>query len=88
MQTKILIIGACGQIGTELTSKLRATYGVENVIASDIRKLENDVVNNGIFEVINALDYNQIEQLIEKYHLYFFQFHLIHYHQFLGVLLN
>lgn len=69
MQTKILIIGACGQIGTELTSKLRASYGVENVIASDIRKLENDVVNNGIFEVINALDYNQIEQLVEKYHI-------------------
>jgi nucleoside-diphosphate-sugar epimerase len=69
MQTKILIIGACGQIGTELTAKLRKTYGVENVIASDIRKLENDVVNNGIFEVINALDYNQIEQLVEKYHI-------------------
>lgn len=69
MQTKILIIGACGQIGTELTAKLRSTYGVENVIASDIRKLENDVVNNGIFEVINALDYNQIEHLIEKYHI-------------------
>lgn len=67
MQTKILIIGACGQIGTELTGKLRETYGVENVIASDIRKLENDVVKNGIFEVINALDYNQIENIIEKY---------------------
>jgi nucleoside-diphosphate-sugar epimerase len=67
MDTKILIIGACGQIGTELTAKLRATYGVNNVIASDIRKLENDVVNNGIFEVINALDYNQIEHLIERY---------------------
>lgn len=67
METKILIIGACGQIGTELTAKLREEYGVENVIASDIRKLENDVVNNGIFEVLNALDYNQIEHLIEKY---------------------
>ena len=67
MDKKILIIGACGQIGTELTAKLRATYGVNNVIASDIRKLENDVVNNGIFEVINALDYNQIEHLIERY---------------------
>ena len=69
MNTKILIIGACGQIGTELTAKLRATYGVDNVIASDIRKLENDVVKNGIFEVVNALDYNQIEHLIEKYQI-------------------
>ena len=69
MDTKILIIGACGQIGTELTAKLRATYGVNNVIASDIRKLENDVVNNGIFEVVNALDYNQIEHLLEKYQI-------------------
>ena len=69
MNTKILIIGACGQIGTELTAKLRETYGVENVIASDIRKLENDVVQNGIFEVVNALDYNQIENLVEKYQI-------------------
>lgn len=69
MQTKILIIGACGQIGTELTAKLRSTYGEENVVASDIRKLENDVVKNGIFEVVNALDYNQIEHLIEKYQI-------------------
>ena len=69
MDTKILIIGACGQIGTELTKTLRVTYGVENVIASDIRKLNNDVVNDGIFEVVNALDYNQIEHLIEQYNI-------------------
>ena len=69
MTTKILIIGACGQIGTELTQKLRSIYGNDNVIASDIRKLNNDIVNNGIFEVINALDYNQIEHLIEQYQI-------------------
>lgn len=69
METKILIIGACGQIGTELTQKLRQIYGVENVVASDIRKLNIDVVNDGIFEVVNALDYNQIEHLIEKYQI-------------------
>jgi nucleoside-diphosphate-sugar epimerase len=65
MDTKILIIGACGQIGTELTHKLRTIYGTENVIASDIRKLNNDVVNSGPFEVVNALDFNQIEHLVE-----------------------
>ena len=65
MATKILIIGACGQIGTELTQKLRTIYGVENVIASDIRKLNIDVVNSGPFEVINALDFNQIQHLVE-----------------------
>lgn len=65
MSTKILIIGACGQIGTELTHSLREIYGTENVIASDIRKLNNDVVNSGPFEVINALDFNQIEHLVE-----------------------
>lgn len=69
MTTKILIIGACGQIGTELTQKLRTIYGIDNVIASDIRKLNNDIVNNGIFEVVNALDYNQIEHLIEQYQI-------------------
>ena len=67
MSTKILIIGACGQIGTELTQKLRSVYGVENVIASDIRKLNVPVVNDGPFEVINALDFNQIEHLVEHH---------------------
>lgn len=65
MNPKILIIGACGQIGTELTQKLRTIYGTQNVIASDIRKLNTDVVNSGPFEVVNALDFNQIEHLVE-----------------------
>ena len=69
MSTKILIIGACGQIGTELTQKLRSIHGTDNVIASDIRKLNIPVVNDGPFEVLNALDFNQIESLIEKYHI-------------------
>lgn len=69
MNTKILIIGACGQIGTELTKKLRSIYGVENVVAADIRKLNNDVVNSGPFEVMNALDFNQIQEVIERYEI-------------------
>mgnify|MGYP000362511250 CR=1 FL=1 len=69
MATKILIIGACGQIGSELTQKLREIYGVENVIASDIRKLNIDVVNSGPFEVLNALDFNQIQHLVEVHQI-------------------
>ena len=69
MATKILIIGACGQIGTELTHKLREIHGIENVIASDIRKLNIDVVNSGPFEVVNALDFNQIQHIVEQYEI-------------------
>ncbi|KAB1156969.1 L-threonine 3-dehydrogenase [Flavobacterium luteum] len=69
MNPKILIIGACGQIGTELTQKLRSIYGIENVIASDIRKMNTDVVNSGPFEVVNALDYNQIQHLVEIHNI-------------------
>jgi len=38
MINRILIIGATGQIGSELTIELRKIYGSENVIASGIAK--------------------------------------------------
>lgn len=63
----ILIIGACGQIGTELTKKLRELYGKDNVVASDVRKGDPEFVASGPFEVVNALDFNQVEEVIEKY---------------------
>lgn len=69
MNKKILVIGACGQIGTELTLRLRQTYGVENVIASDIVKPDNDIVNQGYFEIINALNFDQIEYFVDKYNI-------------------
>lgn len=67
MNKKILVIGACGQIGTELTLRLRQIYGVENVIASDVVKPDNDVVNQGYFEIIDALNFDQVEYFVEKY---------------------
>ncbi len=38
MAKTILILGACGQIGTELTLALRGIHGPEAVVASDIRE--------------------------------------------------
>lgn len=69
MNTKILIIGACGQIGSELTAKLRATYGVDQVVASDIRKGDQEVFQSGPFEVLDAMNYDQVAQTIEKYQI-------------------
>lgn len=44
VKEKILVIGACGQIGVELTLALRKIYGNENVIASDLRE-ENSLLH-------------------------------------------
>lgn len=60
---KILIIGAGGQIGTELTAALRTVYGPDAVIASDIRPLEN---NPGPGLVLDAMDANAIAECIRR----------------------
>ncbi len=64
---KILIIGASGQIGSELTLKLRALYGNDNVVASDIKEGDRDLMNSGPFEIIDATDKELIEKVVEKY---------------------
>lgn len=69
MSNNILIIGACGQIGSELTFKLRSIYGEENVIASDISYSNLDVVNSGIFEILDAQDYAALKICIERYNI-------------------
>ena len=67
MTPKILIIGACGQIGSELTYKLRSIYGVENVIASDINTRKLELVNSGPFEIIDAKNFNAIKDCCKNY---------------------
>ena len=41
---KVLITGALGQIGSELTERLRKDLGVDNVIATDVREVEGNPV--------------------------------------------
>src|SRR5690606_10428829 len=69
MASKILIIGACGQIGSELTYKLREIYGNTNVIAADINYNNLEVVNSGLFEIVDAEDYASIKVCVEKHNI-------------------
>ncbi|MCL4160423.1 UNVERIFIED_CONTAM: hypothetical protein GTU68_034077, partial [Idotea baltica] len=69
MQKYILIIGACGQIGTELTFALRGKYGNNNVIASDIREGNAAIMESGPFEILDATDYDALEEVIAYYEI-------------------
>ncbi|MCM8569438.1 NAD-dependent epimerase/dehydratase family protein [Gramella jeungdoensis] len=69
MAGRILIIGACGQIGTELTLKLREIHGNEEVIASDIREGAAELMKSGPFEILNATDEPHIREIVEKYQI-------------------
>lgn len=64
MQKNILIIGACGQIGTELTLALRSIHGNEKVIASDIREGSENLMSSGPFEILDATDYDALEEIV------------------------
>lgn len=69
MVSKILVIGACGQIGSELTYKLRLLNGVDSVIASDIRENNVELVNSGPFEILDAKNYKQIKGCVKKHNI-------------------
>jgi UDP-glucose 4-epimerase len=65
---RILIIGACGQIGSELTLELRKRYGNENVIAADLRNNPpSSVASTGVFEIIDVMNKNQLREIITKH---------------------
>ena len=65
---KILITGASGQIGTELTEVLRHEYGVEDVIATNLSVGRNETVEkNGLFEQLDVKDDKKIFELVKKY---------------------
>lgn len=69
METRILVLGASGQIGTELTQKLRELYGNQHVIASDIKEGTPEMMASGPFEVLDATDKESILQVILKYEI-------------------
>ncbi len=66
---KILITGGLGQIGSELTKKMRDIYGNDNVVMSDMKAKDThkDLIESGPFEVLDILDKEKMGNVIEKY---------------------
>lgn len=65
---RILVSGCLGQIGTELVTKLREVYGVDNVVATDVRKPEgNPIVEGGIFETLDVTNYDEFLSIAKKH---------------------
>ena len=69
LKKRILIIGACGQIGTELTERLRQQYAPHKVIASDIREGDEALMNSGPFEVLDAMNYDALQDIVINYEI-------------------
>tara|TARA_R110002124_G_scaffold120895_7_gene279192 strand:+ start:111797 stop:112744 length:948 start_codon:yes stop_codon:yes gene_type:complete len=69
MKKRILIIGASGQIGSELTTYLRNKHGNHKVIASDIKEGDEVLMNSGPFEIFDATDYETMQDIVIKYEI-------------------
>ena len=63
---KILVMGACGQIGVELTLVLRKMFGNDSVIASDIRGEHAMLAGTGPYVTLNATDAVATKELVKK----------------------
>ena len=66
--SKILITGACGQLGSELTAELRRKHGANQVVASDIRE-PNAQLGGGPFEHLDVMDSSALDHVIDKHQI-------------------
>ena len=64
---KILVIGSSGQIGTELVQNLRDIYGIDNVVASDVKV--TDQAKEGPFEVIDVMNATGLLEIVKRHNI-------------------
>jgi nucleoside-diphosphate-sugar epimerase len=69
MKESILVIGAKGQIGSELVEELRRINGNENVVATDIKMPDDDLLHQGPFYQLDVLDFPKVIELIKKHNI-------------------
>ena len=68
---KILVIGATGQIGSELTMKLRSIYGHDNVVAGYIVGAEpkGELLATGPAEICDVTNGQALADIVQKHHI-------------------
>lgn len=65
---RILVTGAVGQIGSELTMELRQKYGNDNVLATGRKtKPSKTLLESGPFEFIDITQKDTVEKVIKDY---------------------
>ena len=69
MNDKVLVIGSSGQIGTDLVVKLRALYGDNNVIASDIHFTSKEIMESGPFEKLDVMNQSRLHEIVKKHNI-------------------
>jgi len=69
VKEKILVIGACGQIGVELTTELRRLYGSNNVIASDLRDEHELLKGTGPYISCDVMNKEMLHVLIIRHNI-------------------
>lgn len=63
----ILVIGASGQIGTELTPALREKFGEENVVMADLQAPPSHLKSQGPFEILDVQDQEKLKKIVHQY---------------------
>jgi nucleoside-diphosphate-sugar epimerase len=64
---KVLVIGARGQIGSELTVELRRRYGDGNVIAADVEPLDSLLASSGPCERLDVTQRSAVAAVVDRY---------------------
>ena len=67
----VLIIGSTGQIGSELTMKLRSIYKSGEIVAGYIQSAppKGELLESGPSEVVDITNAKQIAEVVDKYHI-------------------
>lgn len=68
-KTKVLLTGAGGQLGSELTEALAKKFGAENIVATDVNEKVAEKFSYCTFEVLDIQDVLRLEHLVDSYQI-------------------